>query len=139
MHGISTSINREIFSAVNVILKCCEKNHFMISYNLLISANSGLYTVFFQSCQICFGMWGKNYWTERKKSLFFLQSNFFVSENFYVSTRFAEIIFLVKITFSCTFAVIQILDNIGAIPFFHAHLQVEKYPKIKYSFSRSAQ
>jgi hypothetical protein len=57
--------------------------------------------------------------------------------------------------FSCTFSVIQILDNIGSLPFisfgdfnetfrllfFHAHLStdvpsfVDKYPKIKYAIS----
>jgi hypothetical protein len=59
----------------------------------------------------------------------------------------------VKITFSCTFAVIQILDNIGSLPFISLAIEwnfqiiicscpstdlpsfVEKYPKIKYAIS----
>jgi hypothetical protein len=54
-----------------------------------------------------------------RKSLVFLKSNFFGSEKFQVSAHiFRNKKFCsVKITFSCTFAVIQILGNIGSLPF----------------------
>jgi hypothetical protein len=53
-----------------------------------------------------------------RKSLAFHKSNFFGSEKFQVSAIcFAEIKSLVVYTFSCTFAVIQILDNISSLPF----------------------
>jgi hypothetical protein len=54
-----------------------------------------------------------------RKSLFFRTSNFFGSEKFQVSAHVLPIkkVLKYKITFSCTFAVIQFLDNIGSLPF----------------------
>jgi hypothetical protein len=67
---------------------------------------------------------------------FGFSSNFFGSEKFQVSAHVLpkHKVLLCKITFSCTFAVIQILDNIGStvyfcgdfnetfrLLFFHAH------------------
>jgi hypothetical protein len=83
---------------------------------------------------MCLGTWSKNYWADRENVF---KSNFFGSEKFQVS---------------CTFAVIQTLDNIGSLPFFSWAISmklsnyyfscpstnvpsfVEKYPKIKYAF-----
>jgi hypothetical protein len=77
---------------------------------------------------------------QSRKSSIFLKSNFFGSEKFQVSAQNF-------VVFSCTFAVIQILDNIGStvyflgdfnetfrLLFFHAHLwmcqvSLKKIPK----------
>jgi hypothetical protein len=54
-----------------------------------------------------------------QKCLVFLRSMFFGSEKFQVSAHVLPKlnVLLCKITFSCTFAVIQILNNIGSLPF----------------------
>jgi hypothetical protein len=70
--------------------------------------------IFHTNC-ICLGTWSKNYWADREKVWFFLNLIFSAVRNFKScrNKKFCS----VKITFSCTFAVIQILDNIGSIPF----------------------
>jgi hypothetical protein len=82
-----------------------------------------------------------------RKSLVFLESNFFSSEKFQVSVPYMfcrnKKFWECKITISCTFAVIQIFDNIGSLlHYFLADFNetdvpsyVEKYPKIQYTIS----
>jgi hypothetical protein len=53
-------------------------------------------------------MWSKNYWADREKVWFFLNLIFSAVRNFRFRQCFAEI---------KSVAVIQILDNIGYLPF----------------------
>jgi hypothetical protein len=85
------------------------------------------------------GMWSKNFWVDREKFWFFLNLIFSAVRNFKFRHMFCRKKALwCKITFSCTFAAIQILDNIGSLTviswaismkhfrllFFHAHLRM---------------